>query len=192
MTPTIQELEATAHVRLNCGSGLFPLRFWTNLDSDPTVPADIHATVPPLPYEDEALHEVYAGHFLEHLTYADGQAFLRECFRCLAPGGRLGVLVPDTRVIMRRWLEGDPDEVEVPPGQWWSVADLDDVCGLFLYSTVQASHHQWSYDAQTLRRAGERAGFRFVRAIDRYHDPRIPHGAWYQCGADFIKPGGER
>ena len=185
----LEALQATAHKRLNVGCGEYPLRYYTNLDANPALPAEIHATVPPLPYDDNALSEIYAGHVLEHMTQDAGRAFLAECYRTLEPGGRLGVLVPDTFEIMRRYTLGMLDKVEYPEGVYHAITDLDEVCALFLYSTAQDSPHQWSYDAGTLRRAMERAGFRSLRMIDRYADPRIPVGAWYQCGWDGFKLG---
>lgn len=181
-----RERQATAHRRWNIGCGAHPLLYWTNVDSDATVLADVHVCVPPLPLADASLDEIYAGHFLEHLTPEEAEHFLAECRRVLVPGGRLGIVVPDTREIMSRYLAGTADVVEYPQGTFHEVADLDSVCRLFVYSTVQETPHRWSYDAETLRRALERAGFHVHAAIDRWHDPRIPVGAWYQCGWDAI------
>lgn len=174
--------------RLNVGCGEWPLLYWVNLDASPNVHADIHQQVPPLPFEDGSLDEIYAGHCLEHLSQADAKAFLIECQRCLVPGGKLGIVVPDTREIMARYLRGDIDAVEFPAGVYRPIADLDQVCELFLYSTAQESPHQWSYDLATLKRLLEAHGFIVERQIDRYRDPRIPVGAWYQCGWDAHKP----
>lgn len=186
----VADLMATRHLRLNVGCGEWPLGHFTNLDSDPASSADILATVPPLPFADASLHEIYAGHFLEHLDYEDGQAFIAECHRVLIPGGALRLVVPDTREIMRRWLTGAIDRVQTDYSTYWPVADLDSLCSLFLYSTVQDSPHRWSYDLGTLRRAVTRRGFEWVGEMDRYTDPRISVGAWYQCGGHFRKPGG--
>ena len=177
-----------AVTRLNVGCGNWPLVGWTNLDTDPAVGPDVVASVPPVPYPDDTLDEIYAGHILEHLDPATAAVFLSECWRCLHPGGRLGVVVPDTREILTRYLAGTGDRVEYPGGRFWSIDDLESVCALFLYSTVQPSRHQWSYDATTLRQRIETAGFEIEGPIDRLHDPRIPVGAWYQCGWDARKP----
>ncbi len=180
-------------MRLNVGCGEYPLPVnegWVNLDADPAAPAQVRALVPPLPFADESLTEVYAGHFLEHLAPDDAACFLAECRRVLVPGGKLGIVVPDTRAIVKHYLANDLS-VEYPAGTHRRVGDLDEVCGLFLYSTVQDSPHRWSYDLATLRRALERAGFRVVKQIDRYRDPRIPVRVWYGCGWDAVKPGGQ-
>lgn len=170
--------------RLNVGCGAWPLPHWTNLDAASDAIADVYQSVPPLPYADGTLQEIYAGHFLEHLTQDEARAFLAECRRCLTPGGRLGVVVPDTREVVTRYLRGDLDRIEYPQGVFHAVADLDAVCALFLYSTAQDSRHQWSYDLTTLKRLLESAGFVVDAEIDRFRDPRISVGAWYQCGWD--------
>lgn len=175
-------------LRLNVGAGRFPLPGWTNLDADPAAPVEVHAAVPPLPYPDESAEEIAAIHFLEHLPKPMADEFLAECFRVLQPGGRLGLVVPDTRAIMRLWLDGDPVVCEMPPGRFWKVADLDDVCAIFLFSTYQDSPHVWAWDFGTLRRAMERAGFVVTGEIDRFRDPRLGNGAWYQVGVDAVKP----
>lgn len=180
--------QSLAARRLNVGCGHHPLLYWTNLDQDDTAFADTYCRVPPLPYADESLDEIYAGHFIEHLSHEDARGFVRECWRCLVPGGRLGVVVPDTREIMKRYLAGASDRVEYPQGTWYSVCDLDDVCRVFLFSTVQASHHQWAYDQTTLASLLSAAGFVVVGEIDRFLDERIPVGAWYQFGLDAKKP----
>lgn len=178
------ELAASASRRLNVGCGYVPLPYWTNLDANPAVPADLHVSVPPLPFGAESLDEVYAGHFVEHLTPEEARWFLAECRRALVVGGRLGIMVPDTQEVMRRYVEGVRDWVEGPPGTWHDVADLDDVCAFFVFSTVQESPHRWAYDRATLRRLLERSGFEVVGEIDPVRDPRVGRPAWYQFGLD--------
>lgn len=176
-------------MKLNVGCGDYPLDGFVNLDANPATPADVHADA--MVYlrdcPDATFAGVYAGHFLEHLTPDDAQRFLAECYRVLAPGGQLGIVVPDTREVMRRWLDGAIDAVEFPFGVYWPIADLNSVCAMFLYSTVQDSPHRWSYDRDTLGRAMAAAGFRKLREIDRYRDPRLGSGQWFQVGVDGFK-----
>ena len=176
-------------IRLNIGCGGYPLdrAHWTNIDSSPESAADVYADVPPIPYADGCVTEVWACHYLEHLSFEAGAEFLRECYRVLVPGGQLGIVVPDTREIMRRYIAGEPSPVQIPANQWWKMNDLDDICSVFLFSTIQPSCHLWAYDEMTLRRAMERAGFRVLKAIDRHYDKRLGMGAWYQCGWQAVK-----
>src|SRR5688572_12610530 len=95
-TAKLDALNAQAARRMNFGSGQHPLYFWTNVDSDLEALAELRVSVPPIPREDNSLDEIYAGHFFEHLTPAEGKEFLREAFRVLKPGGKIGLVVPDT------------------------------------------------------------------------------------------------
>lgn len=180
-------LQASAHRRLNVGCGQHPLPYWTNVDEAQDALCDLRQHVPPLPYADASLDDIYAGHFLEHLLPGEATEFLHECYRCLAPGGRLGVLVPDTREVMKRYVRRDLDEVEYPLGTFHPVSDLNAVCAVFLYSTIQDSPHRWCYDSVTLRKLLVSCGFEPTQEIDRFRDPRLGSPQWYQCGWDAVK-----
>jgi predicted SAM-dependent methyltransferase len=178
-------------LRINLGSGAYSLPAavgWENWDEDPTTPADRHLRVPPIPLANGSVAELYLGHLLEHFEPVEADALLRECYRVLAPGATLGVVVPDTRWVLEQYQRQSGQRVEVPQGVFWELDDLDAVCAVFLYSTLQESRHRWSYDETTLRRALARAGFKVVRPIDRWHDPRASsHNSW-SLGLDCVKP----
>lgn len=170
-------------VRINLGSGPDRKPGWINVDNG--VDDDIWTERPRgdvveaecfdylASLDDASADEVYAGHFLEHWDYEEGQRLLREIHRVLKPCGIVGIVVPDTKEVLRQYFfEG---------------RDLDDLCEGFLYSTIQPSRHKWSYDLTTLRRALERAGFTVTDEIDRYGDPRLAAGAWFQCGLEGVK-----
>lgn len=173
--------------RINIGSGAHPLLEYCNIDSAADALADVHLQVPPIPYPDGSLDEVFAGHFLEHLDQLEASEFLSECYRCLRPGGKLGIVVPDTREVMRRYIDGSNARMEYPLGTWRDLRDLDEVCATILFSTVQPSHHKWAYDMVTLTRLLEKHKFSVVAEINRWLDPRISVGAWYQFGVDAVK-----
>jgi predicted SAM-dependent methyltransferase len=174
--------------RLNLGCGAYRKGpGWTNVDEDPATEPDWVARVPPIDRTDESVAEVWMGHLLEHLEPTEADFLLRECHRVLVPGGRLGVVVPDTRRILACYLRQDHTEVEVPQGQHWRLDDLDHVCQVFLFSTVQQSRHRWAYDAPSLQRALERAGFTVGGRIDPWRDPRHSVGAWWNLGLEAVK-----
>ena len=176
-------------VRLNIGSGDLPMRMagWVNVDEQAYAGVDLVLRVPPLPWETATVSEIYAGHFLEHLTRNDAADFLDECWRVLQPGGRLGILVPDMREVMRRYIQDEPAPAEFPAGRHRDLRDLDECNEMIIFSTAQPSHHQWAYDKFTLGRALENAGFTVLGEFDRWKDPRVAVGAWYQIGMDAIK-----
>ena len=181
--------ETTPDRRLNVGCGMSPLADWTNLDADPDrADADIYADA--LEYlegcDDGQYDDIYAGHFLEHLDRNAATAFLAECYRVLALGGRLGMVVPDMREVLTRWFNGTNDAVFITD-RWYNLSDLDDICAVFLHGNVQASRHQWAYELDTLARAMGAAGFGDLTEIDRYRDPRLTAGVFFQCGLNGIK-----
>ena len=162
-------------VRLNLGCGRLKLEGYVNIDDSEEVEPDVvsGAVEYLAALEPNSVDEIYAGHFLEHLEYEDGQAVLKECFRVLKSGGMIGVVVPDTGTVMAVYIQGK--------------ASLHEICRDFLYSTVQPSRHKWSYDGVTLRAALQNAGFVATSLIDRYEDPRVIP-AWFQIGWDAEKP----
>jgi len=177
-------------IRLNIGAGELPMRMpgWVNIDEQAYPGVNLVLRVPPLPWDTDSVSEIYAGHFLEHLERGEAHLFLRECHRVLVSGGRLGIMVPDMREVMRRYVLDEPAPAEFPSGHCRDLRDLDELNEMVLFSTAQPSHHQWSYDLVTLRRALEGAGFEFIGEFDRFCDPRVAVGAWYQVGADARKP----
>jgi len=93
-----------ARVNLGCGYHFHP--DWLNVDLVPRGPGVIaHNLSQPLPFDDASFGVVYHSHVLEHFTRAQATAFMRECFRILAPGGVIRVVVPDLEVIARLYLK---------------------------------------------------------------------------------------
>ena len=176
-------------MKLNMGCGPHYLAGWTNVDADTTVKADVHADA--LEFLDRLgeseVEEIYAGHFLEHLAKPAADRFLRECYRVLVPGGVCAIVVPDMREVLKRYIAQAIDEIPFD-GRMWRLSDLDDVCGWFLYGSVNPSRHLWSYDEFTLRRAMREAGFVDLKRMDRYADARLFGPAWFQAGYEGRKP----
>jgi|SRR5579859_485493 len=181
-------------MRVNVGCGSWPLPGFVNLDNREGTAANMLADANQfLPFLDASLDEVYAGHFFEHLEPTDGDWFLKECLRTLKPGGLLGVVVPDMKAVFSRYVNGPTLSVEFIPTAvsgcvWVSTDNLDDLSAGFIYSTLQESQHRWCYDLDTLGRKLERNGFTLDKEVNRWFDPHIPVGAWYQCGWYARKP----
>jgi predicted SAM-dependent methyltransferase len=91
-------------MRINLGCNDFKLDGFINIDSDPGVNPDFVADALNLPYEDNSIDELYAGHLLEHFTLQEDP--LKEWFRVLKPGGRITVTVPDTGSSLKLYSEG--------------------------------------------------------------------------------------
>lgn len=93
-----------AGVNLGCGSHFHP--DWVNVDMVPSSPEVLaHDLRTRLPFDDACFGVVYHSHVLEHFKRAHATAFMRECFRILAPGGVIRVVVPNLEVIARLYLQ---------------------------------------------------------------------------------------
>jgi predicted SAM-dependent methyltransferase len=150
-------------VKLNIGS--FTTMFahgWYNLDLHPLgdwarangFVYRQHDVRQGLPYAADTVDMVFAAHFLEHLTYDEGLAFLKECRRAMRPGGLMRLVFPDADLLSRMFLEGHlsvfdeiNDGVAASPhqaGKLWAL--------LF-------SGHQSTYDWRAIEDIFRRAGF---------------------------------
>lgn len=81
--------------QINIGAGDLPVAGYYGVDSHGYTGVDLVCRVPPLPWPDTSVQEIFTGHFLEHLEPWQVLPFLAECHRVLIPGGSLTVVVPD-------------------------------------------------------------------------------------------------
>jgi predicted SAM-dependent methyltransferase len=68
----------------------------------------------PLPFRSEEVDLYYSIHTLEHLTYPDLITCLSECYRSLAIGGMIRVVVPDMDIMIHDYINNS----EFLPAQW--------------------------------------------------------------------------
>lgn len=103
-------------IKLNCGS--FRSMFhhgWINIDMHELEPfakqfgydyrrADLTKgiTAP-----NGSVDMIFAAHFLEHLTYEQGEKFLRECKRVMKPSALMRLSVPDAEILAQQYLDGN-------------------------------------------------------------------------------------
>lgn len=91
-------------LNIGCGSRVHP--DWINIDIVALAPnVIVHNISEGLPFGDDSADAVYHSHVLEHLRHSDAPKFLAECFRILAPGGVMRVVVPDLETICRLYLK---------------------------------------------------------------------------------------
>lgn len=114
-----------------------------------------------IPAHDNALDLVYHSHMLEHLSYLDGLAFIRECYRVLAPGGKIRILVPDLELWAKAYLSNDRFFLE----EYQKVLDKDLYVtnGAIFMGMLHNHEHKCGYDFATLKWVLESAGFSTIR-----------------------------
>jgi len=140
-------------VRLHIGSGPVELPGWINVDVVPYggvhVLSDVRGG---LPFTNVSF--IFAEHFLEHLTLADGLCFLRECRRALASDGVLRLSTPNLDWV---WLTHYK-----PPAEMTREEELFGC--LEINRAFHGWGHQFLYNRHVLARALRSAGFAEVIA----------------------------
>ena len=139
-------------LRLHIGSGSTPLPGWTNVDLAPYSGVDVVLDVRGgLPFE--GVEYIFAEHFIEHLTLAEGLAFLRECRRVLAPEGILRLSTPNLDWV---W------QTHYKPAREMTAREQLFGC-LELNRAFHGWGHRFLFNLETLTLALRAAGFATVR-----------------------------
>lgn len=167
-------------LKLNVGSCDLPLpKPWINIDisTSPHIRADLILDCRKLDdqFQDNSVDEIYAGHFLEHLTPDEAAEWVSMCYRLLKPGGVLGVVTPDFRFVVQQYLEGKPG---------FDMAELIDT---YIFSYKQESLHRTIWDVDSMQDLFLKHGFTEVTEINRIDDPRLAYPADWQCGVQGVK-----
>lgn len=123
-----------------------------------------------IPFPDESVNRLYSCHFFEHLTYREGQVFLKECMRVLKSGGEFSICVPNARLYIDAYINN---------------ADLNEetMCGYKLaypgttkidyvnYIAYMAQQHKYMFDKDNLVVILKDAGLKNVS--ERGFDPEL-------------------
>lgn len=161
--------EAVQGIRLNMGSGPFPMKGFINIDQFEDVHPDLLCDVTKLPYEPGTVAEIYAGHILEHLRFNEGMKALRYWHSLLKPGGIISVVVPDYDFLVQEYAENPSPE---------KLIIFNDV---YIYSGNQPSPHQYAYSAALLEKVMMEAGFGDLKRMPVDHH-YFPFPVEWQCG----------
>jgi len=130
-----------------------PARFWKIVYLDVTKR---------FPFPDKSIDRVYSEHLIEHLSYHDGMAMVRECHRVLRPGGTLRIATPDVTVIMGLHTP-EPTGLQsrvIKDSTDRCLPEIDTYRAVFVINNFfRRWGHQFLYDFELLRDAMEEAGF---------------------------------
>ncbi len=123
-----------------------------------------------IPFPDNSVDKIYSSHFLEHLTVKEGQKFLTESFRALAPAGLFSICVPNARLYIDAYTKSDNNIasfVKFRPAFDNTGSRID-----FLnYMAYMAGHHKCMIDEDSLINRLKMAGF--TNPLLRQFDPNL-------------------
>ncbi|HEX4774489.1 MAG TPA: methyltransferase domain-containing protein [Candidatus Saccharimonadales bacterium] len=100
-------------INLHLGCGINIAEGWINVDNNTDNNIELKKLDlnwdlrNPLPYKSNTVDKIFHEHFIEHLLKADGEAFLRQCYMLLKPGGTMRIGWPDTAKMVRAYLLRD-------------------------------------------------------------------------------------
>lgn len=149
--------------KLQIGAGFNTLEGWLNTDVGPSSKQIVFLdATKPFPFEDSSFDYVFCEHTIEHLTFAEGQFMLGECFRILRPKGIVRIATPslDTYLSLYTADKSDIQEAYVR----WIVDTFYPKIGVYneCFSINNAFYnwgHKFVYDHATLAMTLEKAGF---------------------------------
>ena len=159
-------------LRVNIGSGRFPVRSWMNVDLPPAQLAINLRWGLPLP--KACAEYAFMAHVLEHFYYPDeALAILKDIRRILKPGGTLRVIVPDIEKWLRAYAADDKEFFRARKKVWKVASRGTRLEQLMLYVGAGAGAHpsyffghKSGYDFETLRKLLLKAGFGDVEHSD--------------------------
>lgn len=153
--------------KLHLGAGGEGLLGWFNTDLFPERwPVMRLDATRPFPLPDAAFQFVFSEHMIEHLPLAGARNMVAECFRVLAPGGRIRLATPDLARVVRLHTAATAPEHERYLA--WSQlhnrlpADLPPAA-VVVNSLFHDHGHQFLFDEESLAALLRLAGFTDIR-----------------------------
>jgi len=120
-----------------------------------------------LPFPDERVSKIYSSHFLEHLSFREGQQFLNECKRVLVPGGVFSICVPNARLYIEAYFKSEPLNKDKFLG-YRSAYNNTTKIDCINYTAYMDGEHKYMFDEENLIYILESKGFKnvYVRKFD--------------------------
>jgi predicted SAM-dependent methyltransferase len=124
----------------------------------------------PLPFADGSIDVFYCGELLEHFCIEQTRNLLRQCVRCLRPGGVFRACVPDNYAFWRRYCQEVEQMMSQPREQWRPQGTEPRLRSFFRDICVErpglrsmGHFHKWAFDEISLVMELESAGLVRVR-----------------------------
>jgi predicted SAM-dependent methyltransferase len=137
---------------------------WLNTDIMPQGTESFLDATKPFPIQDGVLSYVFSEHVVEHLSYVEGQAMMRECYRTLKPGGKIRIATPNLLKLIQLFqaakTEAMAEYIKDKSKDW--PQSVSPECIILNYE-LRSWGHKFVYDLPTLRQSLERTGFKDIK-----------------------------
>ena len=121
-----------------------------------------------IPYRDNEVELIVSNHMIEHITRPEGFKLLKECYRVLKPEGVIRFSTPDTKLITKKYLDGEIMEYRyINTG----VENANDEAEAY-YNLLLAGH-KTIYDEEALKKMFKETGFKNIERVS-WDDSRNP------------------
>lgn len=175
----LRQISDRTDLRLNVGSSDNHLEGWISIDIRPDENTLAMDATKPWPFSPQSAEAVNSEHFIEHVSLADAEAYFREAFRVLRPGGLIRTCTPDLRGLSEAFLEADPGTLEIHRSHGYTAFNHGEMINNYFFSWG----HLHIYDFEGMKRLLALTGFEqieqasfnrsnhaILNGIDR-HDP---------------------
>lgn len=184
-----QYLRTHSNRKLQIGAGGNNLPGWLNTDIEPSAGQAYLDATKRFPMPERSFSYIFSEHVIEHLTRDDAIGMLKECYRVLAPGGKIRIATPNILTFIQLFRqEKTPEMRRYVKGkiEWhgWPRTTAPE-CLLLNYQ-LRSFGHQFLYDPSTLRESLALAGFQIItesspgvsnnselKGLEARHDSRV-------------------
>jgi predicted SAM-dependent methyltransferase len=177
-------------MKLNVGCGPHYAEGWVNVDVTQSDEHNIHPDVlveagAPLPFDADSFDLVYLGHVLEHVPWDQVHKLVEDVARVVKPGGRIGIVGPDSKRTLDMWRRGEAPD-------WLVDAVLEDDVAYMTPGQWDGARHQWNCHEARVLLLLERHGYQarplvLTDSADMGDWPLVSDVAW-QFGVEVQVP----
>jgi predicted SAM-dependent methyltransferase len=153
--------------KIQLGAGTVNLQGWLNTDIEPQAGQAYLDATKPFPFADGSIQYIFGEHVIEHLTYDDGLAMLRECYRVLSPGGKVRFATPDLHRLMALLDSAPPGYMDAKfKFHYWPAKPGGVAPAFIINKEMREWGHLFVYDEAALRESFAQAGFQSIRRFE--------------------------
>lgn len=163
---------------------------WLNAGALEFVQHDLRKGFPQ--YADGSVGAIYCGQIIEHLNpLHEAPQFLAECYRMLAPGGRIRLTTPDLDALLEGWRYNKLGEFEDDQPAFYKGALPEDQLAYIMYGAGGTAEkyegHQHLYTVRSLWKRLEAVGFKVPDAHSGLFAGCIDKGMSHSFALEGVK-----